>query len=189
MEQIGWDEGQWYAGGRSGEIFREALDLCICRRAYRDWNGLLTFNNWMSHSLRNSIYTELQWARRCDAVKSIENIACWILQWGRSATLGDGEPGTQWIRRKGISITYRQTKCNLNKSQEFCDDYSFFSLDLGDSSSTILFGSFHARATYLVWLPRANISPLLLLKLIDVKANVLPTLSLLVRRVWWSPEI
>lgn len=49
--------------------------------------------------------------------------------------------------------------------------YSFF----GDSSSTMLFGSFHASATYLVWLPRANTSPLLLLNLIDVYANVLPT--------------
>lgn len=53
--------------------------------------------------------------------------------------------------------------------------YSFLLLCLELSSSTMLLGSFHAKATYLVWLPRANTSPLLLLKLIEVYASVLPT--------------
>jgi hypothetical protein len=53
--------------------------------------------------------------------------------------------------------------------------YGVFSSLLGDSSSTILLGSFHANATYFVWLPLAKRSPLLFVKFIDVKASVLPT--------------
>jgi hypothetical protein len=53
--------------------------------------------------------------------------------------------------------------------------YGFFSSFFGESSSTMLFGSFHANATYLVWLPLANTSPLLLEKSMEVNAKVLPT--------------
>ncbi len=51
----------------------------------------------------------------------------------------------------------------------------YFASGFGESSSVMLLGSFHAKATYLVWLPRANISPFVLLKRMDVYARVLPT--------------
>jgi hypothetical protein len=45
----------------------------------------------------------------------------------------------------------------------------------------MLFGSFHASATYLVWLPLANSSPLLFVKSMDVNASVLPTVGVVSR--------
>lgn len=50
-----------------------------------------------------------------------------------------------------------------------------FAPDFGDNSSTILFGSFHASATYLVWEPRAKTWSDALRNWIDVKARVFPT--------------
>jgi hypothetical protein len=52
--------------------------------------------------------------------------------------------------------------------------YSFFSI-LGDNSCVMLFGSFHACAMYLVWLPLAKTSSFSFLNWIDVNAIVFPT--------------
>lgn len=54
---------------------------------------------------------------------------------------------------------------------------SYFPAALGLSSSTMFFGSFHASATYLVWLPLANTSPFSVMNRTEVKASVFPNLS------------
>ena len=49
-----------------------------------------------------------------------------------------------------IRNLHRTSWCPHSESTKKCGYHSFFSLFFGDSSSTMLFGSFHANATYFV---------------------------------------